>query len=121
MKVLMMVSAAVFSILATGVQAKSELDGQWSVLIVTESGPCDRAYRYGVRIANGRIEYSGESAPVDLSGQVDRTGRVNVRVSGGSQVAVATGRLAGRSGGGTWSGNSATSKCAGRWEAERRS
>ena len=30
--------------------AKSNFDGQWSVLIVTQKGTCDRAYRYPVKI-----------------------------------------------------------------------
>ena len=32
----------------------ANFDGTWSVLIITQSGDCDRAYRYPVRIANGR-------------------------------------------------------------------
>jgi hypothetical protein len=109
--------------LATAAQAKSDLDGRWSVLIVTESGECDRAYRYGVKVENGRIEYSGDAelVAVNFSGQVDRAGRVKVKVTSGSQVALATGRLSGRTGGGTWTGHSSNTRCAGRWEAERRS
>jgi hypothetical protein len=123
MKCLMMVPVAACALFATNVQAQGDLDGRWSVLVVTESGQCDRAYRYGVRVENGKIQYSGDSEliAVDFSGQVDRAGRVKVRISSGGQVAVGTGRLAGRSGGGTWTGNSATTKCSGRWEAERRS
>jgi hypothetical protein len=30
--------------------ARSTYDGQWSVLIVTQRGSCDRAYRYGVHL-----------------------------------------------------------------------
>ena len=35
--------------------AQRGFDGQWSVLIVTESGTCDRAYRYGVTIRSGNV------------------------------------------------------------------
>src|SRR4051812_5808751 len=48
--------------------AASSYDGVWSVLIVTEQGTCDRAYRYPVRVDNGRVVYEGE-AGIDISGQ----------------------------------------------------
>ena len=35
--------------------ARLPYDGKWSVLIVTDAGTCDRAYRYALDIANGRI------------------------------------------------------------------
>ena len=28
--------------------ARTPYDGNWSVLIVTNTGPCDRGYRYGL-------------------------------------------------------------------------
>src|SRR5438270_214477 len=30
-------------------------DGLWSVVIITEKGTCDRAYRYPIRIAHGTL------------------------------------------------------------------
>ncbi len=39
---------------ATPAQARGPYDGNWSVLIVTDSGSCDRAYRYALRIADGQ-------------------------------------------------------------------
>ena len=48
--------------------AQRAYDGQWSVLIVTENGTCDRAYRYGVSIRSGGVYYDG--------GVVNFTGRV---------------------------------------------
>ena len=44
-------------------------DGNWSVLIVTTSGPCDAAYRYGLSIRDGQVFYDG-SAPVNVRGKV---------------------------------------------------
>ena len=35
-------------------------DGTWSVEIITEAGTCDRAYRYPVRIENGRARFKQE-------------------------------------------------------------
>ncbi len=98
--------------------AGASFDGRWSVLIVTDAGTCDRAYRYALNISNGRITYDDPS--FNVSGRVDARGRVNVNVSAGGERASGTGELSGDSGRGLWSGNSATSACSGHWEAERR-
>lgn len=99
--------------------ARTGYDGHWSVLIVTNSGSCDRAYRYGVAIRNGRVIYEG-SAAVNLDGRVSGNGRVNVRVWAGSQSASGSGRLSSNYGSGTWRGSGSASSCAGSWTAERR-
>src|ERR1019366_6141851 len=52
-------------------------DGDWSVVIMTQSGGCDRAYRYGVRISNGDVVYDG-GGPVDLQGHVFSNGSMRV-------------------------------------------
>jgi hypothetical protein len=94
-------------------------DGDWSVVIMTQSGGCDRAYRYGVRIANGDVVYDG-GGPVDLQGHVFSNGSVRVRVSGAGQEAEGQGRLSRTLGTGTWSGQGSLGSCAGTWQAERR-
>ena len=101
------------------VPAQANFDGSWSVLIITESGECDRAYRYGIRIQGGQIVYDGE-AGVTFTGSVDGKGQVTATVRRSQQVANGSGRLSGSSGGGTWKGQSNTGACTGRWEAERR-
>jgi len=98
--------------------APASFDGKWSVLIVTDAGTCDRAYRYALRIADGNVSYSDPS--FNVSGHVDPRGRVSVNVSAGTQRANGTGELSGDSGQGQWSGRSASSQCFGHWEAERR-
>jgi hypothetical protein len=106
--------------LATATAASAQrFDGNWSVLIITQSGDCDRAYRYGVRIAGGQVSYAGD-ASVSFSGTVSNDGRVSVSVRAGSQSASGTGRLSSNSGGGTWAGSSTSTRCSGTWEAERR-
>jgi hypothetical protein len=100
-------------------RAQSNFDGSWSILIVTDQGECDRAYRYGIRIASGQIVYDGE-AGVTFTGNVQRNGRVTASVGRGQQSATASGRLSGSRGTGTWQGVSGTGTCGGRWEAERR-
>jgi hypothetical protein len=47
--------AAVIVLAAGSVaRARTGFDGIWSVMIITDNGACDRAYRYPLRIANGR-------------------------------------------------------------------
>jgi len=96
---------------------KAAFDGGWSVLIVTEKGACDRAYRYPVKIQNGSVGYAG-SASFTVSGQVGDNGAVTVTVARGSQSAKGTGRMAGNDGSGTWTAGSG--ECSGTWSAERR-
>lgn len=100
--------------------ARTPYDGQWSVLIVTKSGPCDAAYRYGLSVRDGQVFYEG-SASVNVSGRVAKNGAVTVRVSAGSQGASGTGRLSKATGGGDWKGIGSMGSCAGIWSAERRS
>ena len=99
--------------------ARINYDGNWSVLIVTNNGPCDRAYRYGLSIRNGRVFYDG-SAGVNVDGRVAPNGRVQVRVWAGSQSASGAGRLSSNYGSGMWQGAGSASSCAGSWTAERR-
>jgi hypothetical protein len=99
--------------------AVTAFDGDWSVVIMTQSGGCDRSYRYGVRIANGDVLYDG-GGPVDLQGHVYSNGSVRVRVSGAGQQADGQGRLSRTLGTGTWQGQGSLGSCAGVWQAERR-
>lgn len=105
--------------LAAEAKARTIYDGQWSVLIISDRGICDRAYRYGVQIYNGNILYIG-SAPVNFVGRVSRGGYVRVTVQSGAQRASGRGRLSRNGGYGTWSGGGPTGSCGGRWTAERR-
>jgi len=94
-------------------------DGNWSVLIITEKGDCDRGYRYGLKVSNGRVSYNGDGS-VNLAGTVASNGAVNVSIKVGDKGASGTGRLSASSGAGTWHGLGSSGACAGRWEAERK-
>jgi len=98
--------------------AQRAFDGHWSVLIVTQRGNCDRAYRYGVSIQGGRVYYDG--GMVNFTGRVAGNGAVSVRVSSGNAFASGSGRLSRNSGQGRWSGQSGGDRCSGYWTAERR-
>jgi hypothetical protein len=99
----------------TPAAATPNYDGLWSVVIVTEKGSCDRAYRYPVRISNGAVQNDGPSL-INVSGKVGGNGAVTVLVSAGDKSATGTGKLSTKIGGGKWSGG----ECAGTWQAERR-
>jgi hypothetical protein len=98
--------------------ARSNFDGTWSVLIVTQKGTCDRAYRYPVKIDNGSVGYAGD-ASFTVSGKVGDNGAVTVRVARGSQSANGQGKLSSTDGSGQWIAGSGD--CSGTWTAERRS
>src|SRR5262249_49601504 len=97
------------------VQATGSFDGKWSVVIVTEKGDCDRAYRYPIDIKNATLVNAG-STSFDISGRVQGDGAVAVKISYGQKGASGSGRLSGNSGEGRWAGGG----CAGSWMAERR-
>lgn len=90
-------------------------DGLWSVVIMTEKGSCDRAYRYPIRIHHGAVVNEG-SSPATITGKVAGNGSVTVTVIAGSKSAIGSGRLSGAIGTGHWKGG----ECSGTWEAERR-
>jgi hypothetical protein len=98
--------------------AQRAYDGNWSVLIVTQSGTCDRAYRYGVAIRGGHVYYDGGA--VNFTGRVAPNGSVRVRVVSGNAFADGAGRLSRNVGQGRWSGQAGGSRCTGYWTAERR-
>ena len=98
--------------------AASAYDGRWSVVIETERGNCDRAYRYGLNIVNGNVSYAGNAA-FDVRGRVAGNGAVHVRVSRGATYADGHGRLLESTGSGHWRGLG-SGACSGRWFAERR-
>jgi hypothetical protein len=116
--VAMLVVAAAAVQLPGSAVAATPFDGRWSVVIETEQGPCERAYRYGIQIENGRVSYVGENA-FSIRGQVARNGRVHVRVSRGATYADGHGRLSRDRGSGTWHG-AGSGRCSGHWFAERR-
>lgn len=102
----------------TAKQTVDRFNGPWSVVIVTNSGNCDRAYRYGLRIQGGQVHYEG-GADVTVSGMVDARGQVTVDVHAGGSSAHGDGQLDDSNGSGTWQGRSSTSQCSGTWDAER--
>ena len=100
--------------------ARNAFDGDWSVFIMTQDGPCDPSLRYGVQISNGQVVNNGAAA-VDIQGRVAPSGMVRVNVQSGGQWASGSGRLDLRRGGGIWQGQGSAGACSGTWVAQRRS
>ena len=99
-------------------QAQQKFDGRWSVLLETEKGECDRAYRYPVAIEKGIVRYAGD-AGFQVTGKVAANGSVQGSVETGQTRASVRGRLSGASGSGTWT-ISGGRNCSGNWSAEKR-
>ena len=61
-------------------EAKTPFDGPWAVIIMTEIGSCDPAYRYAVTVSDGQIvnDMRESSGVVAVSGKVDGSGQVKV-------------------------------------------
>lgn len=98
--------------------SRTSFDGSWSVTIMTDAGTCDRAYRYGLRIAGGQLYYDGGMG-VTLSGRVTPNGNVRVSLRQGDAAAQGSGRLSRSAGAGRWQGASPNMRCSGHWQAER--
>lgn len=90
-------------------------DGPRSVVIQSDSGPCEGSFRYGVEIVDGAVTYQG--TPYS---RVMPNGTVRVRLSMGDQHAEGVGRLSRGAGSGVWRGVGQSGMCTGRWFAQRR-
>jgi hypothetical protein len=100
-------------------RATDAYDGNWSVVISTQSGPCDPSYRFGVQIINGNIVYEGGGVG-NAQGKVAPNGAVWVHVAAAGNQAAGEGRLSRDVGAGTWRGQGPGGTCAGSWQAARR-
>jgi hypothetical protein len=116
----LIVSTLAFAVAAAQrpAEAVPNYDGLWSVVITTQQGICEASYRYPIRISKGNLLNAGNTQ-VTISGKVGKNGAVVVNVAAGDKTATGTGRLAGKVGGGSWSGGNGA--CSGIWQAERRS
>jgi hypothetical protein len=90
-------------------------DGRWSVSVVTRSGACD-SYRWNIGIRSGKVtDVEGRTAAT--AGGIASNGKVDIRMTRGSDTLRATGSASGSSAAGTWS--SPSRQCSGTWEARK--
>ena len=94
----------------------SAYDGQWSVVIYTTYGDCDRSLRYSLQIIGGQIVSAQQN--YQLAGAVATNGSIRVTVAEAGRSASGSGRLVGNNGSGQW--RTSTGQCAGQWTAVRR-
>ena len=106
------------SLVAPEAVAATPYDGYWSVVIVTQRGACEPAYRSAVSIVDGYVR--GSDGMANVYGRVGRNGAVSVVVTSGVQSARGSGRLSRSSGAGAWAGQGSAGRCSGRWTAQRR-
>jgi hypothetical protein len=109
-----------FVALAHAVNARSayngSYDGSWDLVFVTQRGACDPSYNFTVNISNGVVTHPNL---VKFKGYVAKSGAVRASVTVQDKYAAGSGRLAGASGRGTWSGYAGNARCAGYWTAQR--
>jgi hypothetical protein len=103
-------------VLTSAAGAHSAYDGSWDLIFVTQRGACDPTYNFSVNITNGIITHPNL---VKFHGYVARSGAVRASVTVQDKFASGSGKLAGNSGRGSWSGHSAQSRCLGYWTAQR--
>ena len=116
-KSLLCMAAAISLVALTSVaEARSAFDGAWDLVFVTQRGACDPTYNFSVNINDGVVTHPNL---VRFRGNVARSGAVRASVTVQDRYASGSGRLAGNSGRGTWSGYSGSARCAGYWTAQR--
>jgi hypothetical protein len=91
-------------------------DGVWNVLFATEAGNCSSTNSVPFTVTGRRVSSAGGGK---VTGGIGFGGSVAVQVSVGASRASGSGRLAGNSGTGRWSGIISGDRCSGTWQATR--
>ena len=98
------------------VRAAGAYDGTWNVIFTTRAGNCSPTNSAPFAVSGRRVSSAGGGK---VTGGISRGGAVSVRISVGLSVATGSGRLAGNSGTGRWSGIISGDRCSGTWQATR--
>ncbi len=101
---------------ARGVGAVRAYDGTWNVVFATRAGNCSSTNSFPFAVSGGRVSSAGGGK---VTGGISPAGVVSVRISLGLSAANGSGRLAGNSGVGRWSGIISGDRCSGSWQATR--
>ena len=110
--------AAAAIVAVPGANAASKFDGTWTAVFRTKAGPCQPAYRGAVQVVDGVMQVGGTMG--SLLGRVSRNGSVRATGYTGANYGVASGRVSGNFGSGTWRAHTEGGNCAGVWNAQRR-
>jgi hypothetical protein len=115
-------AAAVLAAAAAPVPADARVvragayDGTWNVVFATLRGNCSSTNSVPFNVSGHRVSSAGGGK---VRGGIGRGGIVSVRISVGASKASGSGRLAGNSGAGRWSGIITGDRCSGTWLAAR--
>ena len=90
-------------------------DGTWNVMFATQAGNCS-SNSFPFAVSGTRVSSAGGGK---VTGGISRNGVVSVKVTVGRSSASGSGRLAGNSGAGRWSGIITGDRCRGSWQATR--
>jgi hypothetical protein len=111
-------AAPLISIVTSGM-AQQQFDGRWSVRAIPEKGACRRAHDYTVVVENGVPRNAVSRRTTDrATGGLEPDGHVRVSLQRRRAEVAITGKLAGRSGSGTWT-LAGSMACSGRWTASK--
>jgi hypothetical protein len=91
-------------------------DGTWNVVFATQAGNCSATNSVPFAVSGSRVSSAGGGK---VTGGISRGGVVSVSISVGLSHASGSGRLAGNSGAGRWSGIISGDRCSGNWQAAR--
>jgi hypothetical protein len=91
-------------------------DGTWNVTFTPQAGNCHASNTVPFTVMGPRVSSGGNGK---VTGGVTRNGSVAVRITVGASWANGSGRLAGNSGAGRWSGVITGDRCSGSWQAIR--
>jgi hypothetical protein len=91
-------------------------DGTWNVTFTPQAGNCHASNSVPFSVAGQRVSSAGGGK---VTGGVSRNGSVSVRITVGASWANGSGRLAGNTGAGRWSGIITGDQCSGIWQAIR--
>jgi hypothetical protein len=111
-------AAPLIPISTTGL-AQQQFDGRWSVRAIPEVGACRRAHDYTVVVENGVPRNAASRRTSDnVTGGLEPSGRVQVGLQRRQAQVAIRGKLAARSGSGTWT-IAGSIACSGRWTASK--
>ena len=110
------IAAGCFVALASVAHARSAHDGSWDLAFVTQRGACDSSYNFTVNVSDGIVSHPNLPK---FRGYVARSGAVHASVTVHDKYASGSGKLAGTTGYGRWSGRTGSSQCSGCWTAQR--
>ena len=91
-------------------------DGTWNVMFTPQAGNCHATNTVPFTVSGTRVSSAGGGK---VTGGISRNGSVSVRITVGASWAGGSGRLAGNSGAGRWSGLITGDRCSGIWQATR--